>query len=156
MAHILVIHGPNLNLLGTREPQLYGQVTLAEINQELQQRAAAAGHELDHFQSNHEGALVDCIQQRGVQAGILIINPGAYTHTSIALRDAILGVGIPVIEVHLSNIHRREPFRRQSYIADIALGQITGFGHHSYMFALQAACHWLQQQATAGPQTTAR
>lgn len=148
MARILVIHGPNLNLLGLREPQLYGQTTLAEINQELQQLAMAAGHELEHFQSNHEGALVDCIQQRGQQAGILIINPGAYTHTSIALRDAILGVGIPVIEVHLSNIHRREPFRRQSYIADIAIGQMTGFGRHSYVFALQAACHWLEQHAT--------
>ena len=146
MARILVMHGPNLNLLGTREPQVYGQTSLAEINQDLLQRAALAGHELETFQSNHEGALVDCMQQRGTQAALLIINPGAYTHTSIALRDAILAVGIPVIEVHLSNIHRREPFRRQSYLADIALGQVVGFGPYSYVLALQAACHWLQEQ----------
>src|SRR5262249_48031821 len=107
MARILVIHGPNLNLLGTREPQVYGQTSLAEINQDLLQRATMAGYELETFQSNHEGSLVDCIQQRGAQAALLIINPGAYTHTSVAIRDAILAVGIPVIEVHLSNIHRR-------------------------------------------------
>ena len=146
MARILVMHGPNLNLLGTREPQVYGQTSLAEINQDLLHRAALAGHELETFQSNHEGALVDCIQQCGTQAALLIINPGAYTHTSIALRDAILAVGIPVIEVHLSNIHRREPFRRQSYLADIALGQVVGFGPYSYVLALQAACHWLEEQ----------
>src|SRR5712691_1439573 len=109
MARILVMHGPNLNLLGTREPQVYGQTSLAEIDHELQQRAIAAGHALETFQSNHEGALVDCIQQRGTQAALLIINPGAYTHTSIAIRDAILGVGLPVIEVHLSNIYRPTP-----------------------------------------------
>ncbi len=149
MARILVMHGPNLNLLGTREPQVYGQTSLAEINQDLLQRAALAGHELETFQSNHEGALVDCIQQRGTQAALLIINPGAYTHTSIALRDAILAVGIPVIEVHLSNIHRREPFRRQSYLAAIALGQVVGFGPYSYVLALQAACHWLEEQGAA-------
>ncbi len=149
MARILVMHGPNLNLLGTREPQVYGQTSLAEINQDLLQRAALAGHELETFQSNHEGALVDCIQQRGTQAALLIINPGAYTHTSIALRDAILAVGLPVIEVHLSNIHRREPFRRQSYLADIALGQVVGFGPYSYVLALQAACHWLEEQGAA-------
>lgn len=151
MARILVIHGPNLNLLGRREPQLYGRTTLAEINQELQQLAAAAGHELEHLQSNHEGALVDCIQQRGAQVNIVIMNPGAYTHTSVAIRDAILGVGVPVIEVHLSNIHQREPFRRHSYIADIAIGQITGFGRHSYVLALQAACYWLQEHTTPAP-----
>lgn len=154
MARILVMHGPNLNLLGTREPQVYGQTSLAEIDQELRQRATAAGHELETFQSNHEGALVDCLQQRGTQAALLIINPGAYTHTSIALRDAILAVGVPVIEVHLSNIHRREPFRRQSYLADIGLGQVAGFGPHSYMLALQAACHWLQQQESRASQST--
>lgn len=149
MARILVLHGPNLNLLGTREPGLYGQTSLAEINQNLQQQAAAAGHILDIFQSNHEGALVEHIQQHGVGAALLIINPGAYTHTSVALRDAILGVGLPVIEVHLSNVHRREPFRHHSYLADIALGQVIGFGHHSYLFALQAACHWLGQQTAS-------
>ena len=154
MARILVMHGPNLNLLGTREPQIYGQTLLAEIDQELRQRAMAAGHELETFQSNHEGALVDCIQQRGMQAALLIINPGAYTHTSIAIRDAILAVGVPVIEVHLSNIYRREPFRRQSYLTDIALGQVAGFGPHSYMLALQAACHWLQQQESRASRGT--
>src|SRR5919197_3252341 len=153
MARILVMHGPNLNLLGTREPQVYGQTSLAEINRDLLQRATAAGYELETFQSNHEGALVDCIQQRGAQAALLIINPGAYTHTSIAIRDAILAVDLPVIEVHLSNIHRREPFRRQSYLADIALGQITGFGSYSYVVALQAALHWLQQQESQSSQS---
>lgn len=148
MARILVIHGPNLNLLGTREPQVYGRTMLAEINQDLLQRATAAGYDLETFQSNHEGALVDCIQQRGTQAALLIINPGAYTHTSVAIRDAILAVGIPVIEVHLSNIYRREPFRHHSYLSDIALGQVAGFGHASYLLALQAACHWLQEQAS--------
>lgn len=146
MARLLVLHGPNLNLLGTREPQLYGRMSLAEINQELQRQAAAVGHEVETFQSNHEGALVDYIQERGTQAALLIINPGAYTHTSIAIRDAILAVGIPVIEVHLSNIYRREPFRHQSYLSDIAVGQVAGFGPTSYCLALQAACHWLQGQ----------
>jgi 3-dehydroquinate dehydratase-2 len=148
------MHGPNLNLLGTREPEVYGQTSLAEIDHELRQRAMAAGHALETFQSNHEGALVDCIQQQGPQSALLIINPGAYTHTSIAIRDAILAVGLPVIEVHLSNIYRREPFRRQSYLSDIALGQVAGFGSYSYMLALQAALHWLQQQASRGPQST--
>lgn len=148
MARILVMHGPNLNLLGTREPQLYGQTSLATIDQELRQRAMAVGHDLETFQSNHAGALVDCIQQRGMQAALLIMNPGAYTHTSIAIRDAILAVGVPVIEVHLSNIYHREPFRWQSYLTDIALGQVAGFGPHTYMLALQAACYWLQQQGS--------
>jgi 3-dehydroquinate dehydratase II len=154
MARILVIHGPNLNLLGTREPQVYGQTSLAEIDHELRQRAMAAGHELETFQSNHEGALVDCIQQRGTQAAVLIINPGAYTHTSIAIRDAILAVGLPVIEVHLSNIYRREPFRRRSYLADITLGQGAGRGSYSDRGALQAALHWLQHQESRVTQST--
>src|SRR4029453_4199386 len=132
MARILVMHGPNLNLLGTPEPQVYGQTSLAEIDHELRQRATAAGHELETFQSNHEGALVDCIKQRGGQAALLIINPGAYTHTRIPIRDAILAVGLPVIEVHISNIYRREPFRRQSYLADIPLGKVVGFGFSSF------------------------
>lgn len=144
MARILVVHGPNLNLLGKREPTIYGATTLEEINHLLHQEASRAGHELTCFQSNHEGALVDWLQHHGPHAQILILNPAAYTHTSVALRDAILGVGIPVIEVHLSNIHRREAFRRHSYIADIAIGQIAGFGPHSYLLALQAACNLLQ------------
>jgi 3-dehydroquinate dehydratase-2 len=126
VGHILVIHGPNLNLLGTREPGIYGATTLSEINQRLQREAEDAGHTLSFFQSNHEGAIVDHIQQQGVGTDILIINPGAYTHTSVAIRDAILAVALPAIEVHLSNIHQREPFRHHSYFSDI--------------LALQAAC----------------
>ncbi len=140
MGHILVIHGPNLNLLGTREPGIYGQTSLAEINQRLQQEAEAAGHTLSAFQSNHEGAIVDYIQQHRPQTDILIINAGAYTHTSIAIRDAILAVDLPAIEVHLSNIHKREPFRHHSYLSDICIGQVVGFGPQSYSLALQAAC----------------
>jgi 3-dehydroquinate dehydratase-2 len=140
VGHILVIHGPNLNLLGTREPGIYGATTLPEINQRLQREAEEAGHRLSAFQSNHEGAIVDYIQQQGGQADILIINPGAYTHTSVAIRDAILAVALPAIEVHLSNIHQREPFRRHSYFSDICLGQVVGFGPQSYSLALQAAC----------------
>jgi 3-dehydroquinate dehydratase-2 len=141
MAHILVLHGPNLNLLGTREQQIYGAVTLGEINQRLRQESVRAGHEMTILQSNHEGELVDAIQQQGSQAAVLIINPGAYTHTSIAIRDAILAANIPTIEVHLSNIFRRESFRHQSYLADIAVGQIAGFGPQSYFLAFQAACN---------------
>ena len=140
MGQILVVHGPNLNLLGAREPDIYGAATLAEIDQRLQREAEAAGHALSCFQSNHEGALVDCIQQQGAQADFLIINPGAYTHTSVAIRDAILAVALPAIEVHLSNIHQREPFRRHSYLSDICVGQVVGFGPLSYSLALQAAC----------------
>lgn len=145
MARILVIHGPNLNLLGQREQQIYGQTSLAAINQTLQECAQQAGHVLEIVQSNHEGELVDWIQQHGPHAACLIINPAAYTHTSVAIRDAILAVNIPAIEVHLSNVHRRESFRRHSYIADIARGQIAGFGPHSYLLALQAACQLVRQ-----------
>jgi 3-dehydroquinate dehydratase-2 len=150
MAHILVLHGPNLNLLGTREQQIYGAMTLGEINQRLRQESITAGHEVTIFQSNHEGELVDVIQQHGSQAAALIINPGAYTHTSIAIRDAILAVNIPTIEVHLSNIFCRESFRRQSYLADIAIGQIAGFGPQSYFLAFQATCHLLRQDTCGG------
>jgi 3-dehydroquinate dehydratase II len=151
VARILVVHGPNLNLLGTRERQIYGQMTLAEINRMLQACAQQAGQTLETFQSNHEGALVDYIQQHGARSDCLILNPAAYTHTSVAIRDAILAVGIPVIEVHLSNVYRREAFRRQSYITDIAVGQVAGFGPQSYRMAFEAACYWLQQQS---PQPT--
>ncbi|MBM5809738.1 MAG: type II 3-dehydroquinate dehydratase [Cyanobacteria bacterium M_surface_9_m1_291] len=134
---ILLLNGPNLNLLGSREPGLYGAQTLAAIEADLQQRAAAAGVELETFQSNHEGALVDRIHQaRGAIDGILI-NAGALTHTSIALRDALLGVAIPFVELHLSNVHAREPFRAHSYLADKALGVISGFGPASYRLALE-------------------
>ncbi len=147
MGHILVIHGPNLNLLGTREPGIYGQTSLAEINQQLQREAEVAGHALSAFQSNHEGAIVDYIQQHRPQTDILIINAGAYTHTSVAIRDAILAVALPAIEVHLSNIHQREPFRHHSYLSDICIGLVVGFGPQSYHLALQAACTRLDQGA---------
>jgi 3-dehydroquinate dehydratase-2 len=148
VACILVVHGPNLNLLGRREQQIYGQTSLEEINARLRQDAQRAGHEIDIVQSNHEGEIVDCIQQRGSRADVLIMNPAAYTHTSVAIRDAVLAVGIPLIEVHLSNIYRREPFRRQSFLADIAVGQVAGFGPYSYRLALEAACHLLRRPET--------
>ena len=137
-ARILVIHGPNLNLLGTREPEHYGRVTLTDINVELARLAEAAGVELDAFQSNHEGALIERIhaaREQGVRA--IIINPAAYTHTSVALRDALAAVAIPFVEVHLSNVHAREPFRHHSYFSDLAIGVICGLGHQGYMLALE-------------------
>ena len=137
LARLLVLHGPNLNLLGTREPEHYGATTLAEINRALALRANAAGVSLETFQSNHEGALIErvhCAREQGVR--YLIINPAAYTHTSIALRDAIAATGIPFVEVHLSNVHAREGFRHHSYFSDLALGVITGLGHDGYLLAL--------------------
>ena len=140
MSHLLLINGPNLNLLGTREPGVYGHRTLADIERDLDTQASALGHQLAVFQSNHEGELVDRIQQaRSQGVDFILINPGAYTHTSIALRDALLGVGIPFIEVHLSNVHAREAFRKHSYLSDIALGVICGCGALGYRLALLAA-----------------
>ena len=136
---ILVLHGPNLNLLGSRENDVYGSVTLAAINRELEDLAKAEGVKLAIHQSNAEGDLVDWIQKAAGAFDALLINPGAFTHTSIALRDAIAGVGIPAIEVHLSNIYRREAFRQHSYIAGVSVGQISGFGADSYVLALRAA-----------------
>ena len=153
MAYILVMHGPNLNLLGKRERQIYGQISLEEINAQLQREAQQKGHTLEVFQSNHEGELVDYIQQRGPRADLLIMNPAAYTHTSVALRDAILAVEIPLIEVHLSNIYQREPFRHRSYLTDIAIGQVVGFGAVSYHLALEAADHLLRRPAKADATT---
>jgi len=136
----LALHGPNLNLLGTREPEIYGYDTLADINGRLEAEARAAGHELVCRQSNAEHELVDLIHQAKPQGvRFIIFNPGAFTHTSIALRDALLGVGIPFIEVHLSNVHSREPFRQRSYLSDVARGVITGLGARGYSYALQYA-----------------
>jgi len=137
---ILVLHGPNLNLLGTREPQVYGATTLEQLNTGLVNHAAARGASLSTFQSNHEGALIDRVHAaRTDGTQFIIINPGAYTHTSVALRDAFAGVALPFIEVHLSNVHRREPFRHHSYFSDIAEGVIVGLGASGYRLALEAA-----------------
>ncbi len=139
-----MIHGPNLNLLGLREPGIYGVQTLAAIEAMLAHEGNGLEVALDFFQSNSEGALVDCVQAAfGAKQGILI-NPGAYTHTSVALRDAIAAVGIPTVEVHLSNIHKREPFRHHSYIAAVAVGQISGFGADSYRLGLLALVQHLK------------
>mgnify|MGYP006269065815 CR=1 FL=1 len=139
--NVLVIHGPNLNLLGKREPDIYGTVTLEEINSRLAVLARELGADVTFFQSNHEGELVQKIQDAMGTCQALVINPGAYTHTSVALRDAIASTGILAIEVHLSNIYRREEFRQHSYISGVALGQITGFGPESYLLGLRAAVH---------------
>ena len=139
MKNILVIHGPNLNLLGTRETDLYGNLTLDDINGKLSILGKELAVSVSFYQSNSEGDLVNEIQGALGKCGAIIINPGAYTHTSIALRDAILGVSIPTIEVHLSNIYQREEFRKKSMLADVAVGQITGFGVESYLLGLRAA-----------------
>lgn len=139
MARILVLHGPNLNLLGIREPEHYGALRLPEIDRQINDLARKEGVAVEVFQSNSEGALVDRIQQSLGQFDALVINPAAYTHTSIAIRDAILSVGIPTIEVHLSNIHSREAFRRTSLISDVVVGQVSGFGPQSYLLGLLGA-----------------
>jgi 3-dehydroquinate dehydratase-2 len=140
MARLLVLHGPNLNLLGTREPEVYGHDTLADIDARLEAQVADAGHQLDTLQSNAEHELVERIHRAKADGvACIVFNPGAFTHTSIALRDALLGVAIPFIEVHLSNVHAREAFRRQSYLSDVAIGVITGLGARGYELALQAA-----------------
>ncbi len=146
MATILVLHGPNLNLLGLREPDIYGATTLDDINRTLTQIAIAAGHHLQTLQSNAEYELIDRIHDaRKEGVDFIIINPAAFTHTSVALRDALLGVGIPFIEVHLSNVHKREAFRHHSYFSDVAHGVICGFGATSYELALQAAFKLVKQ-----------
>lgn len=137
MANVLILHGPNLNLLGIREPEIYGALTLEDINRALAERGREAGLTLDFFQSNHEGALVDAVQGARGKYEFIILNAAAYTHYSIALRDAIAAVEVPVIEVHLSNIHRREDFRHRSVIAPVVMGQICGFGADSYLAALE-------------------
>ncbi|HSN01185.1 MAG TPA: type II 3-dehydroquinate dehydratase [Rudaea sp.] len=148
MAKILVLHGPNLNLLGTREPEMYGHATLADIDAELAANAQASGAELASFQSNAEHELVERVQAaRDDGTAFILINPGAFTHTSVALRDALAAVKLPFIEVHLSNPHAREAFRRVSYFSDIAVGVIAGFGAQSYQLALRAALDHLQKKA---------
>lgn len=141
---ILIIHGPNLNMLGTREPELYGKTTLEEIDSTLKELGEELGLVIETFQSNHEGAIVDKIQESmGTQNG-LMINPAAYTHTSIAIRDALLLLDIPVIEIHISNIYKREPFRHKSLISDVATAQVSGFGVKGYSMALKALAEMIQ------------
>jgi len=146
VAKILILHGANLNLLGTREPELYGRTTLAEIDAQLRARAAELGVEVETFQSNHEGELVEAIQRARGEVDAIVINPGGYTHTSVAIRDAVVAVGIPTVEVHLTNIHAREEFRGRSFIAPAAVGQICGFGPASYLLGLEAAKRILDGQ----------
>ncbi len=147
MARLLVLHGPNLNLLGQREPEIYGHATLADIDADLAARAMAAGHELDSFQSNAEHALVERIHAARDRVDFILINPAAFTHTSVAVRDALAAVAIPFIEVHLSNPHAREPFRHTSYFTDLAVGIVSGFGALSYGLALAAAIRQLERSA---------
>ena len=149
MPKLLVLHGPNLNLLGEREPAVYGQATLAEIDADLRARAEAAGHALECMQSNAEHTLVERVQAaRADGTALILINPAAFTHTSVALRDALAAAAVPFYEIHLSNPHTREPFRRQSYFSDLAVGVVAGFGVDSYRYALDAA---LSRLATARP-----
>jgi len=139
MANILVLHGPNLNLLGTREPEIYGATTLADIDASLVDQAKTAGHELSSIQSNAEHELVTAVQEANNKVSYIIINPAAFTHTSVAMRDALAAVNIPFIEVHLSNVHAREDFRRHSYFSDLAQGVISGLGANGYSLALTSA-----------------
>lgn len=141
---VLVIHGPNLNMLGKREPELYGTTTLADIDADLVEHGKELNLTVETFQSNHEGAIVQRIQEAFGNCQGLVINPAAYTHTSVAIRDAVLLLGVPTIEIHLSNIYKREPFRHKSLIADVATGQISGLGVHGYILALTAVAGLLQ------------
>jgi 3-dehydroquinate dehydratase-2 len=150
MAKLLVLHGPNLNLLGEREPGIYGRTTLAEIDDALRKQAHTAGHDLESLQSNAEHVLIDRVQAaRSDGTAIILINPAGLTHTSVALRDALAAVALPFIEVHLSNPHAREPFRKHSYFSDLALGVVAGFGADSYRFAMEAALAWIDKHAAA-------
>lgn len=146
MSSVLVLHGPNLNLLGTREPGVYGVVTLQEINDRLAALAEKQGVALEAFQSNHEGVLVDAVQGASDRHDGLVINAAAYTHTSIALRDAIAATKLPAVEVHLSNIHRREEFRHHSYLSQVVIGQICGFGANSYYLGFHALVSYLREK----------
>ncbi|MFZ5862264.1 MAG: type II 3-dehydroquinate dehydratase [Nitrospirota bacterium] len=150
LPRILVLHGPNLNLLGVREPDLYGVRSLKDVNEMIRAAAKNAGAEVEIRQSNHEGELVAWIQDAGDRFDAVVLNAAAYTHTSIAIRDAIAAVRIPTVDVHLSNIHAREPFRRHSHIAEVAVGQVSGFGAHSYALGIEAAVHYLRNRSN-GP-----
>ncbi len=138
MGTVLVLHGPNLNLLGTREPEIYGTLTLVELNKRLQQYGADLGFDIRAHQSNHEGELIEALQEARSWAQGVVFNPAGYTHTSVALRDAVAGCGLPVVEVHLSNVAAREEFRRRSLIAPVCVGTIAGFGWYSYVLGIQA------------------
>lgn len=146
MATILLLNGPNLNLLGTREPDIYGSTTLADIEKSVAAAAGQLGHSLEAYQSNAEAELVDRVQNAAGRVEFILVNPGAFTHTSLALRDALLAVSIPFIEIHISNIYAREDFRKQSYYSDIAVGTIAGLGPQGYELALHAAHRYLQDQ----------
>lgn len=153
--HVLVVHGPNLNLLGTREPKHYGLATLDEIDRLLVSRGESTGALIETFQHNHEGALIDRIQQAARdRVDFILINPAGYTHTSIALRDALAGTAIPFVEVHLSNIYARETFRHHSYFSDLAVGVVSGLGAHGYELALEFALRHLQNRTSHGSQKT--
>lgn len=149
MITIQVIHGPNLNVLGRRETRVYGETTLNEIDRVIRDRAKELGIEVNIIQSNHEGVIVDTIQEAADRCDGILINPAAYTHTSLAIRDAIAAASIPAVEVHLSNIHAREPFRHQSLVAPVAVGQISGFGCNSYILGLQAVVDSIQRNKEA-------
>lgn len=144
MRRIFVINGPNLNMLGTRQPEIYGSDTLADIESGCREKAAALGLEIEFFQSNHEGEIVTAIQQARGRFDAVVINPAAYSHTSVAIMDALLACGMPVVEVHLSNIHRREEFRHFSYVSKAADGVICGFGKQGYLLALEAAASFFK------------
>src|SRR5574341_1660717 len=148
MIRILVLHGPNLNLLGAREPDVYGAVTLDAINDAIRAAAKQAGAEVEIRQSNSEGELVTWVQGARERFHALVVNAGAYTHTSVALRDALAAVKMPTVDVHLSNIHARKPFRHHSYVAEVAVGQISGFGPHSYVLGVGAAVQYVQSRQT--------
>jgi len=154
LARVLVIHGPNLNLQGTRETKVYGEETLAEINRRLQTEGARLGLEVDCLQTNHEGEIIDAVHGAAARCAALVINPGAYTHYSYAIRDALAAVGLPAIEVHLSNIYTREDFRRVSVIAPACIGQITGLGSEGYLLALQAVERMLGRDKPSGQEVS--